>query len=108
MTRSRLRKLKRLAGPSRAGLVSMPLAAALIAAMPAALAQQSDSGVLENIVVTAQKRQEDIQDVPVSIQAIGNEQLEELNVADFDDYVKVLPSVTYQTAGPGFALRPSA
>ena len=103
MTRSRLRKLKRLAGPSRAAAVSVPLAAALIATMPAALAQQTDSGVLENIVVTAQKRQEDIQDVPVSIQAIGNEQLEELNVADFDDYVKLLPSVTYQTLGPGFA-----
>ena len=39
----------------------------------------------------------------VSIQAIGTERLEELNVTSFDDYVKYLPSVSYQSAGPGFA-----
>jgi len=103
MTRSRLRKLKRLAGTHRVAAATLPLAAVLAGSMPAALAQQSESGVLENIIVTAQKRQEDIQDVPVSIQAIGNEQLEELHVADFEDYVKFLPSVSYQTSNPGFA-----
>ncbi|MEO6103495.1 MAG: TonB-dependent receptor, partial [Pseudoxanthomonas sp.] len=33
----------------------------------------------------------------------GTEKLEELNISDFDDYVKYLPSVSYQTFGPGFA-----
>lgn len=102
MTRSRLRKLQRLAGKPVPAVA--PLAAAMIAATPAAFAQQSESAVLENIIVTAQKRQEDVQDVPVSIQAIGTERLEQLHVDDFDDYVQFLPSVTYQTTNPGFAL----
>ena len=85
-------------------MAGVPLAAALVAAMPATtLAQQTDDGVLENIVVTAQKRTENIQDVPVSIQAIGTERLEELHVTNFEDYVQFLPSVTFQTIGPGFA-----
>ena len=102
MTRSRLRKLRRLAGRCHAGVASVPLAAVLAASMPVAVAQESE-GVLETIVVTAQKRQEDIQDVPVSIQALGSEKLEELHVANFEDYAKFLPSVSYQTLGPGFA-----
>jgi iron complex outermembrane receptor protein len=102
MTRSRRRKLNRFAGNRAVIVAGLPLAAAMIGTMPAAMAQQSD-GVLENIVVTAQKRQEDIQDVPVSIQAIGTERLEELHVTDFNDYVQFLPSVTFQTIGPGFA-----
>jgi iron complex outermembrane recepter protein len=101
MTRSRLRKLSRLAGKKRVAVASVPLAAAMMISTPV-FAQQSD-GTLENIIVTAQKRQEDIQSVPVSIQAIGTERLEELHVTDFNDYVQFLPSVTFQTLGPGFA-----
>src|SRR5262249_34300312 len=44
-----------------------------------------------------------IQSVPISVQALGTAKLEELNVQSFDDYVKYLPSVSYQTLGPGFA-----
>ena len=51
MTRSRLRKLKRLAG-RRTAIASVPLAAALFAATPAAFAQDAAAGVLENIIVT--------------------------------------------------------
>ena len=53
--------------------------------------------------MTAQKRTENLQKVPISIQVLGTQQLEELNVTDFDDYVKFLPSVSFQSAGPGFA-----
>jgi len=41
---------------------------------------------LEEVIVTAQKRSESLQNVPLSIQAIGNKQLEELHVASFADY----------------------
>jgi outer membrane receptor protein involved in Fe transport len=68
-------------------------------------AHAQEPSVLGEVVVTAQKRgEESIQDVPMSIQAIGTEKLEELNITKFDDYVKFLPSVSYQTFGPGFAL----
>ena len=51
----------------------------------------------DDIIVTAQKRSENLQDVPISIQALGTEQLEELNVANFHDYTRLLPSISFQT-----------
>lgn len=105
MTRSRLRKLKRLrsAQCSRALMTSVPLAAAMLAASPVGVAQEQGNVVLENVIVTAQKRQENLQDVPLSITALGTEKLEQLHVTDFDDYAKYMPSLSYQGFGPGFA-----
>ena len=53
------------------------------------------------IVVTAQKRSESIQRVPISIQALGAATLEAHQVTSFDDYAKQLPSVSFQSFGPG-------
>ena len=53
------------------------------------------------IVVTAQKREENLQDVPVSIQAIGTRRLDQLNISNFEDYTKQLPSVSFQTSQSG-------
>src|SRR4028119_1364199 len=53
------------------------------------------------IVVTAQKREENLQDVPVSVQAIGTRRLDQLNISNFEDYTKQLPSVSFQTSSPG-------
>lgn len=105
MTRSRQRKLKRNSHRKHLGIGSVPLAAAVVAALstPAFAQDAAQSGVLEEVLVTAQKRTENLQSVPVSIQAIGTERLEELHVKGFEDYVRYLPSVSYQTFGPGFA-----
>ena len=51
--------------------------------------------------MTAQKREENLQKVPISLQVLGNTQLEQQNVSDFDDYAKLIPSLTYGTAGGG-------
>ena len=59
------------------------------------------SGGIEEIVVTAQRRSESIQNVPVTIQAITGEQLAQLNVSTFDDVLKYLPNVTFSSNGPG-------
>lgn len=57
------------------------------------------------IVVTAQKRSENLQNVPISIQALGTEKLDQLNVSDFKDYAAQLPSVSFQSSGaPGSSL----
>src|SRR3546814_19623479 len=56
-----------------------------------------------DIVVTASKREQNLQDVPLAITAIGTERLDELQVKEFQDVVKFLPSVTIQTAAPGFS-----
>ena len=53
------------------------------------------------IVVTAQKRSENLQNVPISIAALGTQQLEEQNVSNFQDYTRLLPSISYQTFQPG-------
>ena len=68
-----------------------------------ALAQEAAGSDGDVIVVTAQKREQNLQDVPVAITAIGAEKLDQLQVKEFSDVVKFLPSVTIQQAGPGFA-----
>ncbi len=59
------------------------------------------SGAIEEIIVTAQRREETVQNVPITIQAITGEQLAQLNVTSFDDAVKLLPNVQLGTNGPG-------
>lgn len=75
-------------------------AAAQDAQQPAAT-PETRARTLDTVTVTAQKRVENLQKVPISIQAIGNAQLEQQQVADFDDYAKMIPSLSYGTAGGG-------
>jgi outer membrane receptor protein involved in Fe transport len=82
---------------------TLPIAGVMLAGVGVAHAQQTEDIGLEEVVVSAQKRNESLQDVPLSIQAIGQDQLSELKVDDFGDYVKFLPNVSYQSAGPGLA-----
>src|SRR5262249_5227270 len=56
---------------------------------------------LEEITVTAQRRAQSIQDVPISMQAFTSETLQQLNVSTLDDYIKFLPNVTTANNGPG-------
>ena len=53
------------------------------------------------IIVTAQKREENLQNVPISVQAIGTRRLDQLNISNFEDYTKQLPSVSFQSSSPG-------
>ncbi|UOR15512.1 TonB-dependent receptor [Qipengyuania aquimaris] len=64
-------------------------------------AEPQREGGVQTIVVTAQKRSEDLQDVPVSVAAIGAEELDELAVDTFEDYLEQLPTVTAGGSGPG-------
>lgn len=76
---------------------------ALALASPALMAQTA----IEEIVVTAQKREENLQDVPISIQALGAQSIKELNIQNFKDYAAMLPSVAMTPslgAGSSFSL----
>lgn len=66
-------------------------------------ATEREAVVLDTVTVTSQKRSENLQKVPISIEVLGEQKLDELNVTDFEDYVKFLPSVSYQSFGPGFS-----
>jgi len=59
-----------------------------------------DSLGLDEIVVTAQRRNENIQDVPITVQALTTETLENLKVSTIDEFVKFLPNVQAASAGP--------
>jgi iron complex outermembrane recepter protein len=92
------------------GLARLPLTAAIYVAFGsmafagAAIAQDAEDTTpsLETITVTSQKRTENAQDVPISLNVIGAQQLDELQVNDFEDFAKLLPSVSITPNGPGF------
>jgi outer membrane receptor protein involved in Fe transport len=64
----------------------------------AANQQQADDDV---IVVTATKRAENLQDVPIAITAITTKTLDDLQVNDFDDYARLVPSLSSKAGGGG-------
>jgi len=57
--------------------------------------------VIEEVVVTATKREESLQDVPIAVTALTADDLEELGITNFSDYVMQLPGVTAGGSGPG-------
>jgi iron complex outermembrane receptor protein len=61
---------------------------------------QPASSQLQEIIVTAQKRTEDIKDIPFSVSAIGAAELAEHHVANYDDITRTVPGIGF-TAGPG-------
>ena len=65
------------------------------------VARDGESADPTEIIVTAQKREENLQNVPISVQAIGTRRLDQLNISNFEDYTKQLPSVSFQTSQPG-------
>src|SRR5258708_25786668 len=58
------------------------------------------AGALQEVIVTANRREENLQNVPITIQALTAETLKQLNVQTFDDFVKYLPNVTATSFGP--------
>jgi outer membrane receptor protein involved in Fe transport len=76
-------------------LISVAVASAVAGAAPVAKAQ------LEEVIVTATKRAQSMQDVPVAVSAIREGDLDELRIGSFDDYVAFLPNVVSQGTGPG-------
>ena len=89
----------------RAAVVTALAAGAGSTAVTAVQAQEApaDPGkrAIEEIVVTATKRQESMQDVPVAVAALQGDNLEELRIDSFEDYALYLPNVTSQGTGPG-------
>jgi iron complex outermembrane recepter protein len=59
------------------------------------------SDAIQEITVTAQRRTESAQNVPITIQALTAETLSQLNIQTFDDFVKYVPNVNSASFGPG-------
>jgi iron complex outermembrane receptor protein len=69
------------------------------AAVAATSASAGGGTQIGEIIVTAQKREESLQHVAMSVQALDSKTLTQLNVTGFQDYVKFLPSVQFQSFG---------
>src|SRR5258706_9462856 len=90
---------------ARPVLISALLASTMLTGVSSALADTA----IETVVVTAEKRVEDLQKVPLSIQVLGTQKLDQLHITNFTDYAQYLPSVSFSANasggglnGPGF------
>jgi iron complex outermembrane receptor protein len=59
--------------------------------------QPSSSDQLETVIVTANKRAEDVQAVPTSISVLSGNQLQEQHIESFDDISRAVPGVSFST-----------
>jgi len=66
---------------------------------PPATAAAAESNGLETVTVTAQKRTENIKEVPLSVTVIGGEQLQEHHIEDFTDLARSVPSLSFDNGG---------
>ena len=72
--------------------------AACLTFVPTAFADDTPQAQLEEVVVTAQKRTENLQNVPIAVTVVSGENLTKANVSGFSDLAKFSPSMT-MTAG---------
>ncbi len=61
------------------------------------ISESVQAAELEEIVVTAQKRDQNLQDVPVAVSVLDSDALQNLNVKSFEDVARVSPSLTIET-----------
>jgi iron complex outermembrane recepter protein len=98
-----MKTASRITQPTLRNAVLALLGSTMLTAIPVyAQDAPTEEGALPgDIVVTATKREESLQKVPISIQALGEETLDQQQVASVDDFAKLLPSVSFQSFGPG-------
>src|SRR5215470_17382786 len=84
-----------------AAILSAPATAIVFAAPADNASAGASSDQLQEVVVTASLRSENLQNVPITVQALTAQTLSQLNVSTVEDFVKYLPSVTTGTMGPG-------
>jgi iron complex outermembrane recepter protein len=99
---------RKLGGVAAIGSFSIALALIYQSghAAPADAGEAADAGALEEIVVTANKREENVRDVPVSIGVVGGKDIESLRVENIEDISRIVPGISFAAhnngpAGPG-------
>lgn len=74
---------------------------------PAALAQMQSAVALEEVLVTARKRSESVQDVPLAIDALDRERIAQLAIASTEDVARYTPALTFDVGALPNDTRPS-
>ncbi len=90
--------------PSRLPVTAALLLAAGTLYLPGAYAANGGN-VLEEVIVTATKRSESLQDVPISIAVVSGETIDNLNIKDVSDLQSYVPGLTVQTTFGNWAIR---
>jgi outer membrane receptor protein involved in Fe transport len=86
----------------RKNFIVKPLALAVVlGTVASAEVFAAESLALEEVIVTAQKRDQSLQDVPISMAVLGSTALENLGVNGLEDFAALLPSMNYVSLGPG-------
>jgi len=73
-----------------------------VTAAPAVVAQEDTA--LEEIIVTARKRTENLQDVPISVLAFGAGAIQKQGIKNLEDYARLIPSLTYSSWLPSSSI----
>ena len=63
--------------------------------------EEASGGVLEEVVVTARKREETAQSVPIPISALSETQLEARNITDLQDVERLTPNMNFTYSAVG-------
>lgn len=75
------------------------LAVVAVLRLPAAQAEEAARDELEIVVVTAQKHEQQLQDVPLSLSVLGQETLQRAQVQSFADYAVMVPNLSFSFGG---------
>ncbi len=85
--------------------LAVAMSAAVLASTIPLLASAQEEGSrrrgLEEIVVTAQKREQKLQDVPMAVTAVSGAQLEQQGITQFQDLLRSVPGVSFAGTEPG-------
>jgi iron complex outermembrane recepter protein len=73
---------------------------AALAADPGAASDATGPEVLQEVIVTATKRAENLQDIPETIEALSASDIQKLGITHFEDIVRAMPTVSYESIGP--------
>ena len=63
------------------------------------ISAEEESSIFDEVVVTARKREETAQAVPIPISALGGDQLESRNITEIADVTKLTPNLNFSAQG---------
>jgi outer membrane receptor protein involved in Fe transport len=86
----------------RAGSVLLNSTAILLAGGVGMMSAATPAAGADEIIVTAQKRSENILDVPIAITALQGDDVDRFGATDFRDYARLSPSVSFRNEGPNY------
>lgn len=67
---------------------------------PAAANDTTGPQVLQEVIVTATKRAENLQDIPETVEALSAADIQNLGITHFEDIVRTMPTISYESIGP--------